>query len=78
MQFLNLVYQEHVEYEIVKGNEEKQFEIMTKRGVWSLHFRRRLKEPSAFNLEIRASNDGSEQRVVDESLDFHVRIQVVP
>lgn len=51
---------------------------MTKRGVWSLHFRRRLKEPTLFNLEIRAVNDGREQTEVDESLNFRVRIQVVP
>ena len=70
--------QENVEYEIVKGNDGKQFEIMTKRGVWSLHFRRRLKETANFQLEIRAIADEVEENSVDESLDFHVHIQVVP
>lgn len=75
--------QEHVEYDIVKGNEGKQFEIMTKKGVWSLHFRRRLKEPANFQLEIRAIDDDTtaglgENSTIDESLDFHVHIQVVP
>lgn len=70
---------EHVEYEIVKGNEGNQFEILNKRGVWSLHFRRRLKDAAKFKLEIRAMNDDENEQVeVDESLDFHVHIQVVP
>jgi hypothetical protein len=51
---------------------------MNKRGVWSLHFRRRLKEVANFELEIRAMNDDNEQVEVDESLDFRVHIQVVP
>lgn len=63
----------------MKGNEGNQFEIMNKRGVWSLHFRRRLKEVAQFKLEIRAMNDDENEQIeVDESLDFHVHIQVVP
>ena len=80
--FLNFLSKENIEYEIVKGNEGKQFEIINKRGVWSLHFRRRLKEVAQFKLEIRALkdvDDDEEETVdVDESLDFHVHIQVVP
>ena len=52
---------------------------MNKRGVWSLHFRRRLKEVANFKLEIRAMNDDDNEQVeVDESLDVRVHIQDVP
>jgi len=64
----------------VNGNEGNQFEIMNKKGVWSLHFRRRLREaPANFQLEIRAINDiDVENSIEDESLDLNVHIQVVP
>lgn len=53
--------------------------MLKKRGVWSLHFRRRLKEAANFKLEIQAlADDEDEQDEVDESLDFSVHIQVVP
>jgi len=71
----------HVEYEIVKGNEADRFEIVNKRGVWSLHFRRRLKEPAHFKLEIRGVADNGlfddDPIASDESLDLNVRIHVV-
>jgi hypothetical protein len=62
----------------VKGNEGNQFEMKRNRGVWSLHFRRRLKTEANFDLEIQAVNDGTEKVESDESLNFRVQIQVVP
>ena len=73
-----LFLQEYIEYDIVKGNKGKQFDIVNKRGVWSLHFRRRLKEPDQFQLEIRAVSAGDSKEEAEEALDFHVHIQVVP
>jgi len=68
--------QDHVEYHIVKGNEGGHFNINKKRGIWSLHFRRRLKEESDFNLEIRGIDKKNDNKA-EESLDLNVRIQVV-
>lgn len=58
--------------------------MMKKRGVWSLHFRRRLKEPAKFNLEIQAIGDEedydyteADEAHVNDSLDFQVHIHVV-
>lgn len=66
----------------MRGNEGNQFEMIKKRGIWSLHFRRRLKEPADFKLEIQAVEDedyvDDEEAGVDESLDFNIRIHVVP
>jgi len=67
---------DHVEYHIVKGNEGGHFNINKKRGIWSLHFRRRLKEESDFNLEIRGIDKKGDSKS-EESLDLNVRIQVV-
>lgn len=74
--------QDYIKYEIVRGNEGNQFEMMKKRGVWSLHFRRRLKERANFKLEIQAVGDedydySESEAHVDDSLDFQVHIHVV-
>lgn len=39
-------------YRITKGNELKKFGLVKRHGVWSLHFRKRLKNPETFLLEI--------------------------
>lgn len=39
-------------YRITKGNELKKFGLVKRHGVWSLHFRQRLKSPEIFLLEI--------------------------
>ena len=74
--------QDHVEYEIIKGNELDRFEMVNKRGVWSLHFRRRLKEPASFKLEIHGYtdyiDDEDDDQDDDTELDFNVHIRVVP
>lgn len=46
------MFQSNFDYRIVKGNEQNQFEMVKKHGVWALHFRRRLKQPGGFELEI--------------------------
>ncbi|XP_069699509.1 fibrillin-2-like isoform X2 [Periplaneta americana] len=40
------------EYVISRGNENGQFEMVKKHGVWALHFKRRLKHPGTFDLII--------------------------
>ena len=65
-----------MEYHIVKGNEGGHFNINKKRGIWSLHFRRRLKEESDFKLEIRGVDNNNDNKT-EESLDLNVHIQVV-
>lgn len=39
-------------YRITKGNNAKQLGLVKKHGVWSLHFKKRLKSPETFQLEI--------------------------
>ncbi|XP_072384771.1 fibrillin-1-like [Diabrotica undecimpunctata] len=65
-------------YKIVKGNEEKKFELIKKHGVWALHFRKRLKQPGEFELIIH----GKPQIVIleaesyDKPLTLKVKIVV--
>ncbi|XP_066993764.2 fibrillin-2 [Anabrus simplex] len=40
------------EYIISHGNKEGIFEMVKKHGIWALHFKRRLKHPGLFDLEI--------------------------
>jgi hypothetical protein len=37
---------------ISRGNENGQFEMVKKHGVWALHFKRRLKHPKTYDLII--------------------------
>lgn len=46
------VGQDDFAYSITKGNGGGHFEMVRKHGVWALHFRRRLKHPGKFPLEI--------------------------
>jgi len=55
--------------------------MVNKRGVWSLHFRRRLKEPASFKLEIHGFTDyidDDDDEDDETELDFNVHIRVVP
>ncbi|XP_026687810.1 fibrillin-1-like, partial [Diaphorina citri] len=42
------------EYYIEKGNEQGQFEMNKRHGVWRLHFRKRIKTPRVFNLIVNS------------------------
>ncbi|XP_022906889.2 fibrillin-2-like [Onthophagus taurus] len=42
----------HVEYSIIKGNDKNTFEMVNENEIWALRFRKRLKEPANFRLEI--------------------------
>lgn len=66
-------------YTIVKGNENNKFELVKKHGVWALHFRKRLKQPGAFDLVIHGRpEDGSssENKIYEKPLTLRVRIVV--
>lgn len=70
--------QKNFEYKISKGNEHNQFEMVKKHGVWALHFRKRLKEAGAFDLEIdgRPIDSKSENEVWQRPLQLRVHLQV--
>lgn len=65
-------------YKIVKGNEDKKFELIKKHGVWALHFKRRLKHPGRFEVVIhgRPENDVLESETYEQPLALKVRIIV--
>lgn len=67
-------------YTIVKGNEQKKFELVNKHGVWALHFRRRLKKPGHFELILHGTpaaqpqNESATQ--YEKPLTLKVRLEV--
>ncbi|XP_018574078.1 fibrillin-2-like [Anoplophora glabripennis] len=66
-------------YTIVRGNENNKFELVKKHGVWALHFRRRLKEPGAFDLVIHGRPEdasSAENGIYEKPLTLRVRIVV--
>lgn len=66
-------------YGIVQGNESNKFELLKKHGVWTLHFRRRLKNPETFDLTIHGrpeNNTNTEDTVYEKPLILKVRIIV--
>ncbi|KAJ8963502.1 hypothetical protein NQ314_005581 [Rhamnusium bicolor] len=66
-------------YTIVRGNEQKKFELVKKHGVWALHFKRRLKQVGAFDLIIHGRPDdgpSSENEIYEKPLTLRVRIIV--
>lgn len=68
-----------MEYTIVKGNNEKHFEVVNDHGVSALHFHSRLKEPGQFRLVIhgRPKNGISEENEVwERPLTFRVHLIV--
>ncbi|KAF6210291.1 hypothetical protein GE061_013395 [Apolygus lucorum] len=69
------------DYQITKGNENNMFELVKKHGVWSLHFRRRLKTPGAtFHLEITATptwKANNQKLRVERPLVLHIRLIVL-
>ncbi|KAK8737315.1 hypothetical protein OTU49_004436 [Cherax quadricarinatus] len=70
--------QNNVKYEIVKGNENEVFEMRSHHGTTSLHFRRRLRQPATYDIEITGRpidySNISEQAHSD--LDINLRIIV--
>ncbi|XP_054288254.1 fibrillin-2-like [Macrosteles quadrilineatus] len=66
------------EYSITKGNEGGQFEMVQKHGIWALHFRKRLKHPGTFPLEItgRRTNRESSKDGWEAPLVLHATIIV--
>lgn len=70
------MFQNDFEYRITKGNESGQFEMVHKHGIWALHFRRRLKQPGSFPLEIigQRMTTGSPNEVWEAPLTLHVTI----
>lgn len=66
-------------YVIVKGNENNKFELTKKHGIWALHFKRRLKEPGAFDLTIHGrpvNATAMENDLYEKPLTLRVRIVV--
>lgn len=68
-------------YTIVKGNENKKFELVKKHGVWALHFKRRLKTADTFNLIIHGimqniTSTAGENDIYDKPLTLKLRIIV--
>lgn len=68
-------------YTIVKGNENKKFELVKKHGVWALHFKRRVKQAGAFDIVIHGRPENStslsqDNEVYEKPLTLRVRIVV--
>ncbi|KAK6631430.1 hypothetical protein RUM44_005957 [Polyplax serrata] len=68
--------QKNFQYKIKKGNENNQFEMIRKHGIWALHFRKRLKSPENFNLEIEGHTQEPENEVWEKPLTLRVHLQV--
>lgn len=71
-------FQSTFEYRIAKGNEQNQFEMVKKHGVWALHFRKRLKHPGDFQLEIDGGPvDKLENDTWEKPLTLRVRLTAI-
>ncbi|CAB3364830.1 Hypothetical predicted protein [Cloeon dipterum] len=46
----------YIKYNIIKGNEHGLFEMVPRHGVWALHFKRKMKKPGVFDLEIQGDH----------------------
>nr|XP_027238815.1 fibrillin-1-like [Penaeus vannamei] len=69
--------QNNVKYEIVKGNENKVFDMKSRHGTTSLHFHRRLHRPETFDLEISGHPlDYNNLEDTNNDLDVNIRIIV--
>lgn len=70
--------QKNFEYKISKGNEHNHFEMTKKQGVWTLHFKKKLKHPGSFVLEIEGKpvNGSSENEVWERPLYLGIHIKV--
>lgn len=72
-----LLFQNDFEYIISKGNDGGHFEMVKKHGIWALHFRRRLKHPGTFDLEIDSHPVGyARNDIWEKPLSLRVRIIV--
>ena len=49
-------FQRYVQYSIIRGNDLGHFEMVRRHGVWALHFKRKLKRPGVFDLEIEGDH----------------------
>ncbi|XP_073977329.1 fibrillin-2-like isoform X3 [Rhodnius prolixus] len=67
------------EYTVSRGNENGHFEMVHRHGVWALHFKRRLKVPGVFILEITGKplNITLFKSPVEQPLVLHIKILVV-
>lgn len=69
-------------YVIVKGNEENKLELIKQHAVWALHFRRRLKHPSVFDVVIHGkpadayNKTNIENEVYEKPLTLRIKIIV--
>lgn len=74
--------QTNMTYVIVKGNEDNKLELIKQHAIWALHFRRRLKQPSVFDLVIHGrpadslDKRSSENDVYEKPLVLRVKIIV--
>ncbi|XP_014244418.1 fibrillin-2-like [Cimex lectularius] len=65
------------EYEITQGNEKGTFDLVNKHGVWALHFKKRLKQPTTFYLEITGKPRNSiPLENTEQPLVLHIRLIV--
>lgn len=66
-------------YKIVSGNEDKKLELLKQNGVWALHFRRRLKSPSVFEIIIHGKsteNGQFENNTYEKPLVLRIKLVV--
>lgn len=69
-------------YTIASGNEDNRFELGKQHGVWALHFRKRIKQPSTFNVILHgrtadATVKNSENETYEKPLILGLRIIVI-
>nr|XP_018912347.1 PREDICTED: fibrillin-2-like [Bemisia tabaci]XP_018912348.1 PREDICTED: fibrillin-2-like [Bemisia tabaci] len=65
-------------YEIVDGNEEGILKLHKKHGVWTLHFKHRLKEPATFLITIKGEPNRPLKVSWEKPLILKIKIIVVP
>jgi len=61
------------EYSIIHGNQKNKFHLEKKNGVWVLYFKKRVKSPKIFHLEIRGE---PEDKTTNTILILHIKLVV--
>ena len=66
-----------MKYKIVSGDGENRFQLVVRRGIAELHFRKRLKKVGTFDLEIQGH---PKRRMKQRGIDvepFHLNLRLI-
>lgn len=72
----------NIKYRIYRGNNNRLFSMHTRKGVSSLQFRRKVRKPRTFNLDIvgrplQKKEEVGGKIVNLEKLDIHLKVKVL-